>query len=68
MTAALAAAERSAVSPQRTSRPRAALAAGVTVRELSSLDELTAVIGLFDEIWAPEDGNSSDARLTCSGR
>jgi predicted GNAT superfamily acetyltransferase len=37
---------------------RAALAAGVTVRELSSLDELTAVIGLFDEIWAPEDGNS----------
>jgi len=37
---------------------RAALAAGVTVRELSSIDELTAVIGLFDEIWAPEDGNS----------
>jgi predicted GNAT superfamily acetyltransferase len=37
---------------------RAARAAGVTVRELSSLDELTAVIGLFDEIWAPEDGNS----------
>jgi predicted GNAT superfamily acetyltransferase len=37
---------------------RAARAAGVTVRELSSIDELTAVIGLFDEIWAPEDGNS----------
>jgi predicted GNAT superfamily acetyltransferase len=37
---------------------RAALAAGVTVRALSSIDELTAVIGLFDEIWAPEDGNS----------
>jgi predicted GNAT superfamily acetyltransferase len=37
---------------------RAALAAGVTVRELSSLDELTAAIGLFDEIWVPEDGNS----------
>jgi predicted GNAT superfamily acetyltransferase len=37
---------------------RAALAAGVTVRALESIDELTAVIGLFDEIWAPEDGNS----------
>jgi predicted GNAT superfamily acetyltransferase len=37
---------------------RAAMAAGVTVRELSSIDELAAVIGLFDEIWAPEDGNS----------
>ena len=37
---------------------RAARTAGVTIRELSSLDELTAVIGLFDEIWAPEDGNS----------
>jgi predicted GNAT superfamily acetyltransferase len=37
---------------------RAALAAGVTVRDLSSLDELTAAIGLFEEIWAPEDGNS----------
>jgi hypothetical protein len=31
----------------------AAAAAGVAVRELSSIDELTAVIGLFDEIWAP---------------
>ena len=37
---------------------RAALAAGVTVRELSSIDELTAVTGLFDEIWVPEGGNS----------
>jgi predicted GNAT superfamily acetyltransferase len=37
---------------------RAAMAAGVTVRELSSIDELAAVIGLFDEIWVPEDRNS----------
>ena len=35
---------------------RAAMAAGVTVRELSSGEELAAVIALFDEIWAPEDG------------
>ena len=50
---------RTSVTAADRSRPlRAALAAGVTVRELSSIDELTAVIGLFDEIWAPEDGNS----------
>ena len=56
MTAeALAAADLTAADEAAT---RAALAAGVTVRALSSIDELTAVIGLFDEIWAPEDGNS----------
>jgi predicted GNAT superfamily acetyltransferase len=38
---------------------QAAKAAGVVVRELDSLDELGAMITLFDEIWAPEDGNSS---------
>jgi predicted GNAT superfamily acetyltransferase len=56
MTAeALAAADLAAADE---AAARAALAAGVTVRALSSIDELTAVIGLFDEIWAPEDGNS----------
>src|ERR1700678_3202286 len=38
---------------------RAARAAGVIIRELRSLDELNAMVALFDEIWAPEAGNSS---------
>jgi predicted GNAT superfamily acetyltransferase len=38
---------------------RAARAAGVVVRELDTLAELAAAIALFDEIWAPERGNSS---------
>jgi predicted GNAT superfamily acetyltransferase len=38
---------------------RAAKAAGVVVRELGSLDELDAMITLFDEIWEPDTGNSS---------
>jgi len=38
---------------------KAAKAAGVVIRELDTLDELGAMIALFDEIWAPEDGNSS---------
>ena len=38
---------------------RAAKAAGVVIRELESLDELDAMIALFDEIWEPDTGNSS---------
>ncbi len=38
---------------------RAAKAAGVAVRELESLDELDAMIGLFDQIWEPDTGHSS---------
>jgi predicted GNAT superfamily acetyltransferase len=38
---------------------KAAKAAGVVVRELGTIDELGAMIALFDEIWAPENGNSS---------
>jgi predicted GNAT superfamily acetyltransferase len=38
---------------------QAARAAGVVVRELTSLDELAAMITLFDEIWEPDTGNSS---------
>lgn len=38
---------------------RAAEAAGVVVRELDTLAELDAMIALFDEVWVPEDGNSS---------
>jgi predicted GNAT superfamily acetyltransferase len=38
---------------------RAAKAAGVAVRELSSLADLSAAIELFDAIWEPESGNSS---------
>ena len=38
---------------------QAAKAAGVVIRELDGLAELNAMITLFDEIWAPEDGNSS---------
>ncbi|HEY6496688.1 MAG TPA: GNAT family N-acetyltransferase [Trebonia sp.] len=41
---------------------RAARAAGVVVRELTSLDELDAMIGLFDEIWNPDSGGSSMPR------
>lgn len=37
----------------------AAGAAGVVIRELATLAELDAMIVLFDEIWEPEDGNSS---------
>jgi predicted GNAT superfamily acetyltransferase len=37
---------------------RAAAAAGVAVRELSSIDELAAVVGLFDEVWVPQGRNS----------
>ena len=38
---------------------KAAKAAGVVIRELGTLAELGAMVALFDEIWAPEDGNSS---------
>jgi predicted GNAT superfamily acetyltransferase len=38
---------------------KAAKAAGVVVRELGTIDELGAMITLFDEIWLPENGNSS---------
>lgn len=38
---------------------RAAKAAGVDIRELASLEELSAAIGLFDSIWEPDSGNSS---------
>ena len=38
---------------------KAAKAAGVVIRELGTLAELGAMIALFDEIWAPEGGNSS---------
>jgi predicted GNAT superfamily acetyltransferase len=41
-----------------TAEADAAAAAGVAVRELSSIDELAAVIGLFDGIWVPRDRNS----------
>jgi predicted GNAT superfamily acetyltransferase len=37
---------------------QAAKAAGVVIRELDTLAELDAMITLFDEIWAPEDGNA----------
>jgi predicted GNAT superfamily acetyltransferase len=37
----------------------AAEAAGVVVRELDTLAELDAMIAVFDEVWVPEDGNSS---------
>jgi predicted GNAT superfamily acetyltransferase len=38
---------------------RAAKVSGVVVRELASLDELSAAIGVFDSIWEPDSGNSS---------
>ncbi len=38
---------------------RAAKAAGVTVRGLTALGELDAMIALFDEIWEPDSGNPS---------
>ena len=38
---------------------RAAKAAGVVIRDLGTLGELGAMIALFDEIWAPDGGNSS---------
>ena len=38
---------------------RAAKAAGVAVRELASLDELDAMVGVFDQIWDPDGANSS---------
>jgi predicted GNAT superfamily acetyltransferase len=38
---------------------RAAEAAGVTVRPLDSLDDLTAAIGVFDAIWEADTGNTS---------
>jgi predicted GNAT superfamily acetyltransferase len=38
---------------------RAAKAAGVVIRELGTLDELGAMIALFDGIWEPEGGNPS---------
>ncbi len=41
---------------------RAAAAAGVAVRELASLDELDAMVGVFDQIWDP-DGDNSSVRL-----
>jgi len=38
---------------------RAATAAGVAVRELESLADLAAAVGLFDQIWDPNGGGSS---------
>lgn len=38
---------------------RAARAAGVIVREADELDELDAMIALFDEIWESDSGSSS---------
>lgn len=38
---------------------RAAKAAGVAVRPLESLAELSAVSSVFDSIWEPDSGNSS---------
>ena len=38
---------------------KAAKAARVVIRELGTLHELGAMIALFDEIWAPGDGDSS---------
>ena len=38
---------------------RAAKAAGVVVRGLDALEELEAMVALFDEVWVPDDGNSS---------
>jgi predicted GNAT superfamily acetyltransferase len=38
---------------------RAATVAGVAVRELESLDELAAIVGVFDQIWEPDSGNST---------
>ena len=38
---------------------RSAKAAGVAIRELESLEDLSAAIGVFDSIWAPDSGNSS---------
>jgi predicted GNAT superfamily acetyltransferase len=38
---------------------RSARAAGVVIRELSTLDELEAMVAVFDEVWVPDDGNSS---------
>ena len=38
---------------------RAAKASGVVIRELVELDELDAMVALFDEVWEPESGNSS---------
>ncbi len=37
----------------------AAETAGVVIRELDTLAELDAMIALFDEVWVPEDGNTS---------
>jgi predicted GNAT superfamily acetyltransferase len=38
---------------------RSADAAGVVIRELHALDELKAMVAVFDEVWVPDDGNSS---------
>src|SRR5437016_5506424 len=38
---------------------RAAKSAGVVIRELGTLDELGAMIALFDGIWEPEGDNPS---------
>jgi predicted GNAT superfamily acetyltransferase len=38
---------------------RAAKTAGVVIRELDTIDELAAMVALFDEIWAPDGGNTS---------
>jgi len=38
---------------------RAAKTAGVVIRELDAIDELAAMVALFDEIWSPEGGNTS---------
>lgn len=38
---------------------QAAKTAGVDIRELATLDELSAAIRLFDSIWEPDSGNSS---------
>jgi predicted GNAT superfamily acetyltransferase len=50
---------RDALAEADEAAERAAKAAGVVIRELASLDELTAAIGVFDSIWEPDSGNSS---------
>ena len=47
--------------PGRPGRP------GSRIRELDSLAELDAMVGLFDEIWEPDGGNHSMQRRPAAG-
>ena len=42
--------------PAEEAARRAAGAAGVSIRELASIEDLEAAVALFDEIWHPEPG------------